>query len=381
MALVNHTPYPALAFQGVDPLGQSFHVLVARQTLTWGDDGALAPAEDQRPLCEQDEFAQVDGRSVPVQESDLCHYKPRADVLVNATAHAPGHRPVSAFEVRLVVRRPHSEALLLDKRLRVLGPRQFRQRSVLGRLSGPQWQLTPPAPFTTLPLTLAAAWGGAFVDAQGVPHALAANPCGTGWHDPGAARSDIDGARAAPRIELTSHPVLAEMAQGGLHAAGVAGMGLRPKTHPERAALAGTVDEDFARSVKPLPQDFDFAFWNAAWPDQQLGELVGDEWIGLVNLCAPDTVAARTSLSGDTLLGLSLPGRVPFALVRWQDGRMGELPLQLDTLIVEPEVHRVSCVWRAVLPLTPAVRVLELRELDADRLRAARQPVPEPAGG
>lgn len=369
MPLLNHTPYPALAFQGVDPLGQEFHVLAVRQTLTWQDDGLLVPAETQLPLCEEDQRLEVaGGRRVTMQESDLCQFKPCADVLVNATAHAPRGWPASRFDVRLALRRPGADALLLDKRLAVCGPRQMGRRTALSGLSGPRWSLSEPQPFLRLPLTLAQSWGGQLVDREGCEHAFAANPAGVGWWNRRLAGRVCDVEQPAPRIEDPGQPLtpgLVEQAEQGDMQITAVGLGVRPKSHPARVALAGRVDEVFAGSDAPLPQGFDFAVWNCAWPDQQLAELVGDEWIGLINLCAPDTPAARMAATGDTLLGLSLPGTLPFVLVRWQDGRLGELAMRLDTLIVEPEEHRVSCVWRAVMPLYPAVRVLELRELGA----------------
>ena len=382
MPLVNHTPCPALAFEGVDPLEQRYHVLVLRQTLTWGTDGQLRLADAQLPLCEQDELiAAPNGAALTLQESDLCHFKPRVDVIVNATAHAPGGRRVPEFSVRLLVRRADVAAPMLDKRLQVHGPRWFvRQDKLLS--TAPRWMLNEALPFRALSLTLAEAWGGQWLDHEGRLQACAVNPPGCGWFDAAALRTPLPRQFAAPRVEDPRLPVSANWLENK-SSAELAGLGVRPKSHPARMALAGTADEAFAGSDAALPRNFDFAVWNAAWPDQQLEALRGDEWIGLVNLCSPDTAAATVGVSGDTLLGLALPGTLPFLLVRWVDGRIGELALRLDTLIIEPEHRRVGAVWRAVLPLVPAVRAFELRELDAATTRAARGSVDndEPAGG
>jgi hypothetical protein len=97
MEFVNHTRFPALAFEGTDPHSQHFHVMVLRQTLTWDEHITLGYADRQQPLCEADQFLGATNRSVVRQESDLCHYKPRCDVIVNAVAHAPRGRPAQRF--------------------------------------------------------------------------------------------------------------------------------------------------------------------------------------------------------------------------------------------------------------------------------------------
>jgi hypothetical protein len=113
MEFRNDTPFPAIAFAGVDPRGQDFHVVALRQTLTWDDAGALLFVDKQRPLCEADEFFGVEMQGSVRQESDLCPYKPRCDAIVNATVSPPRRPDGSAptrFEVRFVVKRPDAPA-------------------------------------------------------------------------------------------------------------------------------------------------------------------------------------------------------------------------------------------------------------------------------
>ena len=45
------TPFPALAFEGIDQHEQSFHVLALRQTLTWDESGQLDYADEQAPAA------------------------------------------------------------------------------------------------------------------------------------------------------------------------------------------------------------------------------------------------------------------------------------------------------------------------------------------
>ena len=109
MNFINHTPFPAQAFEGIDQHGRAFHVVVLRQTLSFAD-GKLVYADVQAPLCDAD-TAHADGAGTR-QESDLCHFKPRCDIIANATAYAPPGKPCTHCVARLTVRRPDTPAPL-----------------------------------------------------------------------------------------------------------------------------------------------------------------------------------------------------------------------------------------------------------------------------
>jgi hypothetical protein len=478
MEFRNHTPFPALAFAGIDQLDQEFHVVVLRQTLTWNDQGQLRYLDEQPPLCEEDSYFDDDLAASVRQESDLCHYKPLCDVIVNAHAHAPGGVPKERFQVGLKVTRPDEELeppappqglnplqdpteaqreawqaevqrrrstpspgdTLIDKQLWVTGPRWFVRRSAplrwlgglfklvtfgLARRNG--WRLTTPEPVIQLPLRNELAFGGecridrveeaakrvpkrhrltpeqqlAHPDADAPPEkrplahqAFPPNPIGRGWSRDWFLKARHIKRLPAPQIEHPAHAITARHLRLARHdklsekegADLLAGLGIRPKTHPERAKLVGTIDQAFIESEAWLPDDFDFAIWNAAWPDQQTDYLIGDELIELTNLCATDTPGAQRDEQGNTLLKLQLPGDLPFVLVRYEEGQIGELSAQLDTLIIEPDQRRLSCVWRATLDVEPEVRVLEARlllkpQVDAFIAQAERHPPPETANG
>ncbi len=478
MEFRNHTPFPALAFAGIDPLEQPFHVVVLRQTLSWNDRGELRYTDQQLPLCEEDSYFDDDPRASVREESDLCHYKPKCDVIVNAYAHVPGGEPWPGFQVRLRVTqadepavlppppqglnplqsptiaqrqawenaceqastRRKSGKILIDKQLAVTGARALVRRAwpmrwlgglfklaTLGLAHTYGWRLTAPEPVSRLPLRNELAFGGEcridrieqaarrvakrhrltpeqqaeHPDAEAPPeqHALAhqafaPNPIGRGWSRDWFLKAKRIKHIPAPQIEHTDRPVTARHFRQARHgklteqegAGLVAGLGIRPKPHPERAKLVGTIDQAFIESEAWLPEDFDFAIWNAAWPDQQTDYLIGDELIELTNLCAPDAPGAQQDQLGNTLLKLQLPGDLPFVLVRYEAGQIGELSARLDTLIIEPEQRRLSCVWRATLDVEPEVRVLEARlllkpEVDTLIARAEQQPPPETAHG
>jgi len=70
-----------------------------------------------------------------------------------------------------------------------------------------------------------------------------------------------------------------------------------------------------------------------------------------------------------------LPGHLPFVLVRFENGSIGELTARLDTLLLAPDQQRVTCVWRATAATQPQVRVLEVRMLTRAEVDAFAQSV------
>jgi hypothetical protein len=321
--------------------------------------------------------------------------------------------------------------VLIDKQLTVTGPRAFIRKatplrwfggllklSTLGLMRPQNWRLTAPEPITQLPLRNELAFGGecridqadtaakrvpkrhrltpiqqaGHPDAQAEPgrralahEAYRPNTIGQGWALDWYLKAKRLKRLPAPQIEYPEQPITLshfKQARGDklrtTHASKrVAGLGVRPKGHPERARFVGTIDQAFIDSDAWLPKDFDFSIWNAAWPDQQTDHLKGDELIELTNLCAPNTAAAKQDAQGNTRLQLKLPGDLPFVLVRYAQGPIGELNAQLDTLIVDPQAQRVSCVWRATLAQQPEVRVLEARMLKKHQVEHFKQQAAE----
>jgi len=68
---------------------------------------------------------------------------------------------------------------------------------------------------------------------------------------------------------------------------------------------------------------------------------------------------------------------LPFVLVRFENGGIGELSARLGTVLIDTERMRLSCVWRATLPMHPSVRVLEARVIDASGIAALRYQIAE----
>jgi hypothetical protein len=456
MDFVNHTPFPALAFEGIDQHDQAFHVVALRQTLSFAS-GKLEYADAQEPLCEQDAYFGAMNESSLRQESDLCQYKPKCDVIVNATAYAPQGKASKRWQVRLQVKRPdtatelparptglnpfmqasHQEleawrvkvehakshpqpgTTLIDKTLNVTGPRAFKklwwplpwlatalQWCSLGLIRINPWRLTAPQAAAQVRLSAENAFGGQsrinagdkanhqaarhipkkhrLTPAQQASHpsadqaepdravahsAMEANPVGTGyasnWYVKAARVSQIK----APQIEHPDSPItlrqFKQCLRGKLKdiqaSKMIAGLGVRAKGHPERRKLGGTIDQAFIDGSAWLPQDFDFAVWNAAQPDQQCAFLQNDETIALTNLCAPGTPGATVDAKDRTHLRLTLPGHQATVLMRMVNGTMFFHPLKMDTVIIEPDTHSVSIVWRTVVAKDPNIRAMNLR--------------------
>lgn len=210
MNIVNYTPFPALALEGLDQHGHAYHVLVLRQTISLAD-GVASYAPIQTPLCETDVYFGPPNASSVKQESDLCSFKPKCDVIVNASAYAPSGIPCTGVEARLVMQRPAMPAplprrpqgmnqfveadsdqlqkwaravehatrapvpgqILIDKTLSVSGERQFKKKrwlvrvaqwmiqcATLGLIRPAPWKLTQATAFTVLPLRYEFAYGG-----------------------------------------------------------------------------------------------------------------------------------------------------------------------------------------------------------------------------
>jgi hypothetical protein len=315
--------------------------------------------------------------------------------------------------------KPHRVRVLLDKSLTVVGERWFVRRFwprralatslrwiSLGALSPTTWRLTRPQKTLSVPLQAERAFGGqcriGFNDkaakrlakrhrlkarpwARATPYTaraeLPANPVGRGWARHWYLKAKRFRRIPAPQIEHPGRPVtighFTKSHAGKLRdktaASLVAGLGTHTKRHPERSRLAGDPGEDWCEAKTKLPEDFAFALWNAAWPDQQTRHLQGNESIELVNLCDPNAQGVRYDRQGNTVLRLTLPGDDCFALLQYNNGHIHEHPLVIDTLIVEPETRTLCLVWRARLEQDSAnpLRTIETRM----RAFAAREPL------
>jgi uncharacterized protein YjbI with pentapeptide repeats len=294
---MQHFADPGLAFGslswGKRP-GQLAATFIVKQTFRLSAAGP--PVASDEPAFLSGELASDDGSIV--YTSDFVPYKPRADVLLIGSAHAPGSTLVRALRVSLRVG-------TLTKSLAVVGDRP--RRAVTGDAQ--------PAAFIVMPLTGARVLG----DADRLPNI-----------------EHFD-AQAASQSPDANPPGFAPLAD----------------TSPTRTVLAGTYDQTWLKQGWPwFPSDFDWEYFNAAPLDQRLaGHLVGDEVLAFENLNSQHPLY-RTRLP-------ALRARV-FVERQRADGALvfAEVAMQLDTLTILPNDESCTLVWRGLT----AARSLKLRE-------------------
>lgn len=100
----NLTAFPALLFDSLDQHDHGFTTVVARLRYDLNvQTGQLTLCEEQGELMEEDSYFGEEGRSSVRFESDLAPYKPRMDLVINATAWAPKDKPAKSFTAGIQV--------------------------------------------------------------------------------------------------------------------------------------------------------------------------------------------------------------------------------------------------------------------------------------
>ncbi len=260
-------------------------------------------AAEQEPPNEDDDYWDDDASRSLHAPSDLVPWKPRVDVLLSGNACASGHVPVRSTLVRLRVG-------TIDKSIEVYGDRSF----------GPDGALREGAGFTRMPLRYERAAGG-----PGTTNPVGVRPFG----------ADASGATPLPNLLPAGFVV-----RGPGDVIPPIGFGPVAPSWPDRQAKlgrGGPLGEDWA--LRPLPADFDPAFWNAAPADQLLEALHDDQRIQLEHV-HPDHPRLRTAL----------PGLRPRARVV-RAGGTEEVELAADTLIIDADRGTCAVLWRGRVEL------------------------------
>lgn len=309
-ALSNRTPYAADRNWTRDKAGMHWWIVAVRATFDLASDGRLTLADEQLPPILAPEYFGEPGKSSLRYDSDLLAAKPATDLLLVASAHAPGGQPAPTVPVRLRVGQ-------LQKQLLVHGDRVYR--------SG--LRTSAPRPFITRPIRYELAFGGTDLsDPDPRNHRFdARNPIGRGL-----------ALRPGQLEDQPAHAI--EHASGDAASSGPAGFGPIDPAWLPRRALAGTYDERWERTKKPLlPDDFDPAYALSSPTDQRLPQpLGGGEPVELLNMTPEGKlvfVIPRVSLEFTSVFGR----------------RREPHPSQLATVLVEPEDQRLSLVWQSTL--------------------------------
>lgn len=416
----NRTALDAIQFDVVDQHSSPFHVVVAKATYAIGlsdknGTAALAISDNPTQLSATDVYRGDSSDTGLLKESDFAPFKPACDVIVNATACAPGGKLVRSFSVRLTVDQmtatediQGAAEVLIDKSLVVSGEREFRRIgriarvfnwlvtvATLGLLRPLSWRLTTPDQFSDLPLGYEFAFGGEcrlnaddpaekcvsneerleqgkeLVAEESCAKVIEQDACETNPIGRGFVRHWYLNARRvtrvlAPRVTYLAHPFTARdfwRGAGGETLPPPAGFGAIERGWLPRRALAGRIEEKAMwdpDEVPRLPPDFDFSYWNCAPLDQQCKYLSDTARITLVNLCRSDHPAATVDDSGNTHLRIQLPLQKMFLLCVDREEKLMVKRLEVDTVFVDPTARQLELVWRVCLSADGGVREARL---------------------
>lgn len=337
----NATPFPHLQFDKMGK-GRRFHdVLVVCASFVL-DNGRLQPAATHRgPVLADQNWDENNAALSSLRcATDVLLRKPGSDVYVTGSARSLHDQPGRDWPALLRVAR--GDQVLIQKTLRLTGPRRW-QRGLLG------WSLSAPEATTTVPLRYELAYGGWWYDkgdaTDATPHTYEENPSGSGWFGSADPRQDPRARYAhgqsisAPQIEYLDAPIRSANRRHR-----VAGFGPIARHWEPRYRHAGSYDAtwltQFQREHIPdYPSDFDERFFNYA-PDDQIvhAGLVGDEDLQLAGFFAEvPAVSAR------------LPHIWLEALCRTTHGTETRQTLRLDTVHVDLDAMQVHLTWRLVL--------------------------------
>ncbi|MER8848956.1 MULTISPECIES: DUF2169 family type VI secretion system accessory protein [Mesorhizobium] len=298
----NRTPFAAATH--VQPNADGQEILVAMFSASFEapeQAASLRPADEQLPVFFGDEPFGEPGLSSIRHEADIAPVKPNAEVIVNGTAHAPSDKPVREMQIGLRVGG-------IRKVLNVVGDRIYDAGSY-----------SAPNPFRTMPIVYERAYGGSTSDGRMDPR----NPVGVGFHHAISADSAVR--TQAPNITYPGEPFLNPSDRPKPAGFSAIARGWQP-----RLGFAGTYDQNWIDTQWPLPpKDFDPRHHLCAPADQRLPQVAAGEDV--------------------TLLGLTPNGRWDFRLpsvvapIRLLfDDRMEERAFQADTIVIEPDLRRVT---------------------------------------
>jgi hypothetical protein len=323
MELINATRMVAGYTMGLEPSGRELLVVVVKGTFRIPDEqGApLRLHEEQLPLVMSDVFFGEPGLSAPKYEVDFAPRKRRCDVLLNASAYAPGGHPTRRVEVAVQIGG-------WTKSFAVVGDRVWQA-------AGAGIGASQPISFGAMPITYDRAFGGTDNKHEDpAKHAAyMPNPSGRGFHKQLQAEW-VDGS-PLPNTEELGNPI--KWVEGNYRpmSFGVIGRHWDP-----RIRYAGTYDQKWLDDDFPfLPADFDEQYYQSAPQDQQLPCPLGEQQVRLINL-TPD---------GDR--AFVLPHFEAPVSVFPKMGEREDLKAFADTVVIEPDESRVTMTWRVARPL------------------------------
>lgn len=310
--LDNRTPFSAEKFVLPDKEGQEILLVVVVASFeARHPGGSLELAKEQSSVRVVDEYYGDPASSSIRYEGNLALEKPFVDVLLNAHAYAPGGKPVRRITVNVQVGDIRKSLLVQGNRRWVFGP--------FGKSP------SRPEKFHKMPIIYERAFGGIDLRASNPKKRFAEprNPIGVGLsHDPRIHTQ-------VPNVEYPQHRMRARRDRPT-----PAGLGAVSRNCKPRLDFAGTYDDDWLNNHWPLlPMDFDPRHNQAAPADQQSQTLEGGEKVQLVNL----TIEGRWQFK---LPILDIPVHLLY------DNRRSQTTLRMDTVLIEPDLYRMTMTSR-----------------------------------
>jgi hypothetical protein len=320
----NRTPFAAERGWVRDRDGAEIWLVAVKATFDIKPDGSTEVSKEQPPVLRLPEHHGEPGKSSIKYDADLVLTKKCTDIIVVGHAYAPGGQPVSELDVGFKVGP-------VQKVLRVVGDRYW------GALGS-----TTPEPFVKMPLVYERAYGGVDLKSDTPDKDWDwRNPVGTGF---AVSSSNATGLRL-PNVEDPK-----DLITSWKDRPAPAGFGAVASHWQPRVGFAGTYDDHWMKTRQPLlAEDLDDRYFQSAPADQQSAEFLrGGEPVVLL----------RMTPGGD--LRFILPKLYLGFETRFYDGsRELHQNRKLHTVILEPDLSRVSVVWHSALPCHFKVQKLE----------------------
>jgi uncharacterized protein YjbI with pentapeptide repeats len=315
LEVLNQTPFHFAPIAGRVNFPNHSLTLIVKGTFELSPGQKVTLAEEQLyPTGDGHHPGDDEMQGSPRYESDFAYFKPRADLLLVGTCHAPGGEPVRTCRVTFQVG-TKSRSLL------VFGDRSWR-RNAAGL-----WMMTDPEPFAEMALRYENSFGG---------EGYKKNPVGKGFLKEEAKSENKEW--MLPNIEDPNSRVNSEHSRPE-----PAGFGPLGRMWEERYSKLGTYGGNYLKERWPwFAEDFDTAHFNAAPPEMQLeGFLRGDETLYFENL-HPDYLCYESGLPG--LRARCFLNKL--AGPETDQTHFDEVPMNLDTLWVDMDDEKLVLVWR-----------------------------------
>lgn len=321
--LQNLTPFAAIAMPSMDKAGREVLLLCVAGRFCLPEANIRhyeAPPVNatQAPPVMADEYHGKPDASSLRYEGQSAYTRPATDIYVLGHAHAPGGEPVTRMGVGIQIGARRHTAV-------VTGDRVW-ERTLVGGM-----QISPPVPFTSLPLMWERAFGGAAVpDGDAPPQWEPRNPVGVGWY--GSAAEAVG--RPLPNIE---HPE--QLIRGIEDRPEPVGFGPIARAWMPRRTLGGTYDAHWVENRAPFwPDDLDERFFCGAPPPlQHHPHLTGGERVLLAGL------------HPGGMIDFPLPQLRLITHTRFKT-RTDQRGMVLDALLIEPDQGWFTLIWRASVP-------------------------------